>query len=62
MDKKREIKTLIIDILYAVTAGLIVGIAYFFFQNSNGFAPGGVTGLATITHYLIGGKKFFSLI
>ena len=62
MDKKRENKTLICDILYAVTAGLIVGIGYFFFQNSNGFAPGGVTGLATITHYLIGGKINWSIL
>ena len=45
-------KTLIGDALCAIFAGLIVGTAYFFFQNSNGFAPGGVGGLATITHYL----------
>lgn len=49
-------KTLTIDILYAVAAGLIVGTAYHFFQNSNGFAPGGVGGLATITHHLLGGR------
>ena len=47
-----KIKSLLIDILYAVLAGIIVGTAYFFFQNSNGFAPGGVGGLATITHHL----------
>ena len=46
-------KTLTYDALCAVFAGLIVGTAYFFFQNSNGFAPGGVGGLATITHYLV---------
>ena len=46
-------KTLTFDALCAVFAGLIVGTAYFFFQNSNGFAPGGVGGLATITHYLV---------
>ncbi len=46
-------KTLSLDALYAVLAGIIVGTAYFFFQNSNGFAPGGVGGLATITHYLV---------
>ena len=46
-------KTLSIDVLTTVIAGLIVGTAYFFFQNSNGFAPGGVGGLATITHYLV---------
>ena len=42
-----------IDLLCAVSAGLIVGSAYFFFQNSNGFAPGGVGGLATLTHYFL---------
>jgi len=34
-------------------AGLIVSVAYYFFQNSNGFAPGGVGGLATITYHLV---------
>jgi uncharacterized membrane-anchored protein YitT (DUF2179 family) len=33
-----------------------VSFAYYFFQNSNGFAPGGVGGLATITYYLVGYK------
>lgn len=46
------VKTWIFDILIACLAGIIVGTAYYFFQNSNGFAPGGVGGLATITHYL----------
>ena len=42
------------DILWAVMAGFIVGFAYYFFQNSNGFAPGGVGGLATITYHFVG--------
>ncbi len=42
------------DIAVACVAGLIVAVAYYFFQNSNGFAPGGVGGLATITYYLVG--------
>ena len=41
------------DFLYAIIAGVIVGTAYYIFQNSNGFAPGGVGGLATITHALV---------
>lgn len=52
MKKDGEIKHLLIDVLYVLFAGVIVGTAYFFFQNSNGFAPGGVGGLATITHHL----------
>ena len=53
-DTKKIIKTWIWDIIIACIAGIIVGTAYFFFQNSNGFAPGGVGGLATITHHLTG--------
>ncbi|MBQ9132768.1 MAG: YitT family protein [Clostridia bacterium] len=50
------------DLLYAVVAGIIVGSAYFFFQNSNGFAPGGVGGLATITHYLLQDRVSWSVL
>lgn len=52
MDKK-VIKQYIVDILVAVYAGLIVSLAYYFFQNENGFAPGGVGGLATMTYHLL---------
>jgi uncharacterized membrane-anchored protein YitT (DUF2179 family) len=37
-----------------LAAGIVVGTAYYFFQNSNGFAPGGVGGLATITYHYTG--------
>ena len=50
---KEQVKQCFFDILYAAMAGLVVGLAYYFFQNSNGFAPGGVGGLATITYYLL---------
>ena len=50
---KTQIKQWTVDIVYATLAGLVVGFAYYFFQNSNGFAPGGVGGLATITYYLL---------
>lgn len=59
---KATTKQLLIDVLYAIAAGLIVGTAYFFFQNSNGFAPGGVGGLATITHYLLADKVSWSIL
>ena len=55
-------KQLLVDVLYAIAAGLIVGTAYFFFQNSNGFAPGGVGGLATITHHLLADKVSWSIL
>ena len=44
------------DIFTVLIAGIIVGVAYYFFQNSNNFAPGGVGGLATITYHLLQGK------
>ena len=59
---KQDVRELIVDLLYAILAGVIVGTAYFFFQNSNGFAPGGVGGLATITHYLLSDKVSWSLL
>ena len=62
MNRKIDLKTLIIDVLYAVAAGIIVGTAYYFFQNSNGFAPGGVGGLATITHHLLADRVSWSIL
>ena len=50
------------DIACAVFAGIIVGLAYYFFQNSNGFAPGGVGGLATISYYLLDYKVSWALL
>ena len=48
-----RIKEWLADIIIAIFAGIVVGFAYYFFQNSNGFAPGGVGGLATITYHLL---------
>ena len=60
--KKSDIKNLILDILCATAAGIIVGSAYYFFQNSTGFAPGGVGGLATITHHLLANRISWSIL
>ena len=62
MKKKFDLKETLFDILVAIVAGLIVGTAYHFFQNSNGFAPGGVGGLATITHHLIQDRISWSIL
>ncbi len=62
MTKNINFKSLLLDIATAIIAGIIVGSAYFFFQNSNSFAPGGVGGLATITHHLISDKVSWSLL
>ncbi len=60
--KKTEVKTFFVDILFAIVAGIVVGTAYHFFQNSNGFAPGGVGGLATITHHLLRGRVEWAIL
>lgn len=62
MKEEHQVKEFFIDIVCAILAGLIVGTAYHFFQNSNGFAPGGVGGLATITHYLLADKVSWSFL
>lgn len=49
--EKRKDKTLFGRCFYRNRGGLLVGFAYYFFQNSNGFALGGVGGLATITFH-----------
>ena len=62
MSKKTTAKELILDVFYAIVAGIIVGTAYHFFQNSNNFAPGGVGGLATITHHLLENRVSWSIL
>lgn len=67
MEKKKSgmkplLKEHMIDLTIAVTAGLIVSLAYFFFQNSNDFAPGGVGGLATVTHYLLADRVSWAIL
>lgn len=62
MKKALQIREIVLDILCAGIAGVIVGTAYHFFQNSNGFAPGGVGGLATITHFLLADKISWSIL
>lgn len=62
MNKKALGKEFAFDLFYAVLAGVIVGTAYHFFQNSNGFAPGGVGGLATILHHLLAGRVSWSVL
>ena len=59
---KDKIKQTAMDVWTAISAGLIVGLAYYFFQNSNGCAPGGVGGLATITYHLTDYKVSWALL
>ena len=60
--KSKTFKDLIGDVLCCIIAGIVVGTAYHLFQNSNGFAPGGVGGLATITHHFLDGKIDWSIL
>ena len=62
MGKNKDTRRILLDILCAVIAGAVVGTAYHFFQNSNGFAPGGVGGLATITYHLLNGKISWTVL
>ena len=62
MNLKKQKPEWFFDVLCAVVAGIIVGTAYHFFQNSNGFAPGGVGGLATITHHLLEDRVSWSIL
>lgn len=59
IEKKSPSLVLLFDILTAVGAGIVVGFAYHIFQNSNGFAPGGVGGLATIAYHFLNGADYW---
>jgi uncharacterized membrane-anchored protein YitT (DUF2179 family) len=62
MISKTTVKTVAFDVIYAICAGIVVGTAYHFFQNSNGFAPGGVGGLATIIHHLLADRVSWAVL
>lgn len=61
-NKQITAKSVLLDFFVAAFAGMIVAVAYYFFQNSNHFAPGGVGGLATITYHLLGNKVSWGLL
>ncbi|MGN0663903.1 MAG: YitT family protein [Negativibacillus sp.] len=50
----KNMKTLTIDVLVDVLAGIIYGISVNFFTAPNHIAPGGITGIATLINYLTG--------
>lgn len=43
---------LFINILYCCVSAFIVSFAFHYFANANAFAPGGISGLASMTSYL----------
>lgn len=50
--KKDFLKEWAVDVLFCLMAAAVTSVAYHFFSNPNGFAPGGLTGLATMAAYL----------
>lgn len=53
--KKSALIEILLDIAYSVVAGIIVSFGLYFFANSNNFAPGGITGIASfISHFTPG--------
>ena len=50
----RKTKSLFLDIGVCIVASALVAFAFHYFANHNGFAPGGVNGLAAMTGYLSG--------
>ena len=51
-DGKSAVKEGAVDVLYCLTAAVVTSVAYHFFSTPNGFAPGGITGLATMAAHL----------
>lgn len=50
--KNYSFKELSLDLLFSVTAGVIVAFGLYVFANYNGFAPGGISGIASvISHF-----------
>ncbi len=50
--QKDFLKEWTVDVLFCLMAAAVTAVAYHFFSNPNGFAPGGLTGLATMAAYL----------
>ncbi|MBQ8295409.1 MAG: YitT family protein [Clostridia bacterium] len=55
-DNKNSVKVLATDILVCLIAAILVSSSLYYFSNYNHFAPGGVTGFASIVGSLIAGK------
>lgn len=49
-------KTVLGDILTCLAAALCVSLSLYYFSNYNGFAPGGISGIASILAYFLAGK------
>ena len=58
----KNIKTILFDLFICLISGIIVGFAYYLFSTPNDFAPGGVSGIASILSYLSGWNMGYFMI
>ena len=58
----KNIKTILFDLFICLISGIIVGFAYYLFSTPNDFAPGGVSGIASILYYLSGWNMGYFMI
>ena len=49
-----KMKNFLLDILFDIAGGLLIGLSVNFFTAPNHMAPGGVTGIATLINYVFG--------
>ncbi len=54
-DNRQEVKQIVIDVLYYTVGSLLFALSVNCFSAPNRIAPGGLTGLATVIHYVIPG-------
>ena len=52
-DTCQEVKQIVIDFLYYTIGSLLSAVSVNCFSAPNNIAPGGITGLATVIHYLL---------
>lgn len=52
-DTRQEVKQIVIDFLYYTIGSLLYAVSVNCFSAPNNIAPGGITGLATVIHYLL---------
>lgn len=52
-DKRQEVKQIVIDCLYYTVGSVLYAVSVNCFSAPNHIAPGGVTGVATMVHYVL---------
>lgn len=52
-DMRQDVKRIVIDVLYYTVGSLLYAVSVNCFSAPNRIAPGGLTGIATVIHYMI---------